>query len=238
MAIADTTATGDIPLFRLGAVDSTNAAAWRYRAAGGTGEFAMVATHQTAGRGQWGRVWQSAPGGLFLSVGLGDRPDGVYPLAIAWGVAAQLQTQGVPVQLKWPNDLLLGGRKLGGLLVEGRSSDPEFTVVGLGLNWANPVPAGAARLADVPCAITDLEQLTTQALAGIHQGRSRWRGDRVGVLADWWQNLAGLALHQDGRRGQMVGILSTGELQVQWEDASQPQAYAPGTVRVGYNAAR
>ncbi|MGQ9865334.1 MAG: biotin--[acetyl-CoA-carboxylase] ligase [Pseudanabaenaceae cyanobacterium] len=238
MAIADNIAAGPLPFWRLAAVDSTNAAAWRYRATGIAGEFAIVATHQTAGRGQWGRVWQSAPGGLFLSVGLLDRPDGLYPLAIAWGVAAQLQRLGVPVQLKWPNDLLLGGKKLGGLLVEGRSSDPDFTVVGLGLNWANPVPPGAARLTDVPCAITDLEQLTTAAIAGIQQGRGRWRSDRAGVLADWWQNLARWTLHQDGRRGQMVGILPTGELQVQWEGAPQPQAYAPGTLQVGYNAAR
>ncbi len=234
MSIADS----HIPLFRLGAVDSTNAAAWRYRGAGVKGEFAIVATHQTAGRGQWGRVWQSAPGGLFLSVGLGDRPDGAYPLAIAWGVAAQLQTWGVPVQLKWPNDFLLGEKKLGGLLVEGRSSDPEFAVVGLGLNWANPIPPGAARLTDVPCAIPDLAQLTTQAIAGIQAGRARWRNDRAGVLADWWQNLARWDLDQDGRRGKMVGILPTGELQVQWENDRQPQAYAPGTLRVGYNATR
>ncbi|NJK61147.1 MAG: hypothetical protein HC918_14190 [Oscillatoriales cyanobacterium SM2_1_8] len=58
-----------------------------------------------------------------------------------------------------------------------------------------------------------------------------------GVLTDWWQNLAWQTVQEGTRRGQMVGVLPTGELQVQWEGETQPQAYGPGTLRVGYNAA-
>lgn len=112
-----------------------------------------VAWSQTAGRGRHGRAWQALPGqSLTLSVGYPMRIDwskpGASALSLAVGVAVcEALTQAMPtlpVQLKWPNDLWVAGRKLGGVLIEvvhATTPDaPSWLVIGLGLNLAG-VPA-------------------------------------------------------------------------------------------------
>ena len=98
----------------------------------------VIADHQTAGRGRHERRWEAPPGtALLVSFVLEPRP----LLSLAAGVAAA-EASGPEVRLKWPNDLMLDGRKLGGILVE---ATPQKAVVGIGINltWA---PDGAARL--------------------------------------------------------------------------------------------
>ena len=98
----------------------------------------VVADHQSAGRGRLDRRWEAPPGtALLVSFVLAKNP----VLSLAAGVAAA-QACGPDVRLKWPNDLLLGNRKLGGILVE---TYAERAICGIGINlaWA---PAGAARL--------------------------------------------------------------------------------------------
>jgi BirA family biotin operon repressor/biotin-[acetyl-CoA-carboxylase] ligase len=101
----------------------------------------VIADEQTRGRGRAGRVWASPSGrGLLLSLLVRPRLDvgALPPLALAVGVAAAeaLRSLGVAVDLKWPNDLLAQGRKLGGILVESASEGPRlaFAVVGIGIN--------------------------------------------------------------------------------------------------------
>lgn len=106
-------------------------------AAQGAPPFTVVTAHtQTAGRGRSGARWHSAPGdGLWISVLV---PAGATPpphLALLVGVAAARAAEGacpeLQVQIKWPNDLQLGGRKVGGILCEhGRGS----VAAGIGLN--------------------------------------------------------------------------------------------------------
>ena len=97
------------------------------------------AERQTAGRGRGGRSWASPPGNLYLSVVLpppADRPLTLLPLLVGVAVAEAAQEWSVPARLKWPNDLVVGGRKLGGILVES-STDGQGSpaiVAGLGLN--------------------------------------------------------------------------------------------------------
>ncbi len=120
----------------------------------------LVADHQTGGRGTRGRRWHAAPGaGLLMSLRHPlDRPlRELSGLSLAAGVAVlrALRTLGVPaVELKWPNDILTGGAKLGGILVETRMQGGRvLAVIGCGLNW-NAAPQGlplrlaAASLAD------------------------------------------------------------------------------------------
>ena len=115
---------------------------------------AVVARQQRHGRGQWGRSWCAPPGGLWLSAawplnaaaarlqteGLG--------LAVAVAVMEWLERLGLTVAFKWPNDILLGQRKLAGLLAHRqlRRGVPQVLGLGLGLNVANGVPAGAVAL--------------------------------------------------------------------------------------------
>jgi BirA family transcriptional regulator, biotin operon repressor / biotin---[acetyl-CoA-carboxylase] ligase len=109
------------------------------RARGGAPEgLVLVAEEQAAGRGRLGRTWVSPPrAALTFSVLL--RPDGVPPARLGWlplltGVAAASavrQVSGLEAQLKWPNDVLIGPRKLAGILAE---SAGGAVVVGIGLN--------------------------------------------------------------------------------------------------------
>jgi BirA family biotin operon repressor/biotin-[acetyl-CoA-carboxylase] ligase len=116
-------------------------------ARGGPEGQVLVAEEQTAGRGRAGRTWVSVPGAsLTFSVLL--RPASVPPAARGWlplltGVAvaaAVRSTAGVAAVLKWPNDVLVGDRKLAGILAE-QSPAGDAVVVGVGLNVATPQDA-------------------------------------------------------------------------------------------------
>lgn len=120
-----------------GSTNDDMIAAAREGAPHGTAE----ATHlQTAGRGRRGHVWQSPEGGLYISIVL--RPDvpmqlfGGLPAVCALGCREALAGLGAEgIALKWPNDVIVGRRKLAGLLVEGGYSEGGvFAVVGIGIN--------------------------------------------------------------------------------------------------------
>lgn len=108
--------------------------------------WVCLAEHQTAGRGRRGRRWVAPPrSGLCLSIGYGfpSLPNQLSALTLAMGVttAEVLQHAGAKeVQLKWPNDLVWRGRKLGGILTElaGDGQRPPTVVVGIGVNLALP----------------------------------------------------------------------------------------------------
>jgi BirA family transcriptional regulator, biotin operon repressor / biotin---[acetyl-CoA-carboxylase] ligase len=109
----------------------------------GSGE-ALLAEYQTAGRGRRGRAWVAPPGGsicLSFNWVFPEVPRDLGALGLVIGVCAResLQRLGVErVRLKWPNDLLIDDRKLGGILIELRaeSAGPACVVIGIGLNVA------------------------------------------------------------------------------------------------------
>jgi BirA family transcriptional regulator, biotin operon repressor / biotin---[acetyl-CoA-carboxylase] ligase len=129
----------------------------------------LVADHQTAGRGRLGRRWDAPPGAnLLVSIAFVEVPAHPAELTHRVGLAAVDAVRRFaserPVALKWPNDVLLDGRKLGGILAQ-RSGRTGGVVVGLGLNisWA---PTGAARLApdDTPDSSVSPAALTAELL--------------------------------------------------------------------------
>jgi BirA family biotin operon repressor/biotin-[acetyl-CoA-carboxylase] ligase len=128
----------------------------------------VIADHQTAGRGRLDRRWE-APSGAALLVSFVLEPTPLLSLAL--GVAAA-EACGPSVRLKWPNDLLLQGKKLGGILVETKR---EKAICGLGVNltWA---PEGAARL----------DQPRDELLARVRTGIATWTStEPEAVLARW-----------------------------------------------------
>jgi len=132
----------------------------------------VVADHQTAGRGRLDRRWES-PAGTALLASFVLRPDPLLSLTV--GVAAA-EACGHGVRLKWPNDLLLDGAKLGGVLVE---ATPSKAICGIGINlgWS---PPGAARLdADRDWL---LEKLRVEL--------ARWTSARPGVVLARWRELS------------------------------------------------
>lgn len=178
-------------------IDSTSTQLWRMLASGYGAGTVAIARQQSAGRGQRGRVWQSEPGGLYLSLAI--EPD--WPVAdaaqltylSAWGIATALNNLGVPVRVKWPNDLFVGGKKLGGILTETKLAQAatgpllgakpvlciKQAVVGVGINWHNPTPETGVSFVKVleslpgslaKIKINCLEMLGALVLRGILQG--------------------------------------------------------------------
>jgi BirA family biotin operon repressor/biotin-[acetyl-CoA-carboxylase] ligase len=161
----------------LAEADSTNTRAMalgRDPQAGATAPTVVVAWRQTAGRGRAGRQWQAQPGhtltfSLGLPLNLQAVPGGGSALSLAAGLAVAESLRTLPgqppVQLKWPNDLQVAGRKLGGLLIEAQApahlpAGERWVVIGVGLNLG-PTPAewqaqrvALADLGSAPVALT------------------------------------------------------------------------------------
>lgn len=130
-------------------VDSTNRVLLEEARAGAPEGAVLVAGFQTAGRGRLGRTWTAPPGSaLLVSVLLRPTlpPERLHLVTMAAGLAARSACGPGEVVLKWPNDLLVGSRKLAGILAEAAAG---AVVVGMGLNVVRPpdVPAELAGLA-------------------------------------------------------------------------------------------
>ena len=130
-----------------GSADSTQERALSLAAdaEGGADGLVVVAGTQTAGRGRTGRRWVSPPGGLWMSVVAEPGPPAgaatLVPLAAALALAdAVRDAAGIEADLKWPNDLLVGGRKVAGILVDATAGISggrmDSVIVGIGVNLA------------------------------------------------------------------------------------------------------
>lgn len=138
----------------------------------------LVAREQWAGRGSRGRTWHSPPGGLWMSVlrrGAGTR-GGMEVLSLRAGLAVARVLDGlppiVPVMLKWPNDLMVHDRKVGGMLAEAhwQGDRLRWVVIGLGLNVVNPIPgelAGRATTLAEHCSETTVLALADPIAAAL-----------------------------------------------------------------------
>lgn len=147
-------------------IGSTNTEATKWATEGAPEGALVVADHQSAGRGRWGRNWFSEPGSA-LQMSLIVRPrspvDVMGLLTTAVGVACAEAIEiaaGVRPRLKWPNDVTVEERKLAGILVESHVTGPtlDFAVIGIGVNVRPPVqdvpPEVAARATNVYDEIT------------------------------------------------------------------------------------
>ncbi len=112
--------------------DSTNARARELALRGAPAGTVVTARSQTAGRGRQGRTWAGTPGGSLLCSVLVRGSGPLLPLRAGVAVA---EVCGPQAQIKWPNDVLLDGGKVAGVLVEGRPQ-AGWAVVGIGLNVA------------------------------------------------------------------------------------------------------
>ena len=130
------------PLRYFDEIASTNSEGLAWAVEGAPEGSIVVADHQTGGRGRWGRSWFSLPGRL-LQFSLILRPDMAVErhgiLTAALGISCARAVHGLTdldVQVKWPNDLVLGRKKLAGMLVESTLSGPVITVAvcGIGIN--------------------------------------------------------------------------------------------------------
>jgi BirA family biotin operon repressor/biotin-[acetyl-CoA-carboxylase] ligase len=150
---------GEWDIHWLDEVDSTNTYVRDRARAGAPEGLVAVADHQTAGRGRLDRRWESPPGANLLAsvllrpaCGGGDVHLCAGAVALA-GADACREVAGVEPVLKWPNDLMLDGAKLAGVLAEAEFAGPSLTavVVGIGINvaWPGPAEAGGICLDEV-----------------------------------------------------------------------------------------
>ncbi|MCA2997004.1 MAG: biotin--[acetyl-CoA-carboxylase] ligase [Rhodocyclaceae bacterium] len=126
-------------------IDSTNTELLNQAASGAVSGTCLAAELQTAGRGRRGRVWKSALGAsltfsLLWRFEIGAASLGGLSLAVGLAVANALRALGIDAELKWPNDIVVDDKKLGGILIEtqGDMLGPMIAVIGVGLNVRLP----------------------------------------------------------------------------------------------------
>lgn len=179
----------------------------------------LVAAEQRAGRGRRGRTWICAPGqGLTFSCAWPLDPAAAPPtglsLAVGLAVAEALEALGVPgVSLKWPNDVLVDGRKLAGILVELASGQRRTrrAVIGIGLNLsAHPaLPEGAIALSERLAMAPDPNRVLAALLLRLAARLADFRRGGFAALRDQWQRrdaFVGQRVRIAGEQLEQIGI--------------------------------
>mgnify|MGYP002280343826 CR=1 FL=1 len=220
----------------LGRVDSTSA--WLARA-----ELkrptVVTAEEQTTGRGRHGRRWASPPGGVYVSVGWkvlpGTSIPTALPLAVGVYLCEGLEALGIKgLSLKWPNDLIVNGAKLAGILVESvdKATDGRSLVVGVGLNLQTPPEAAdlppdrqAIGLEDIG-AVPQRESLVAAAARAALEAGSLEPAAVSALMTEQWparDALAGRICtidHANGEvcEGVVLGVTDEGALRLETAD--------------------
>jgi BirA family biotin operon repressor/biotin-[acetyl-CoA-carboxylase] ligase len=219
---------------------STNDEAARYARAGASHGTLVIAERQEAGRGREGRTWASPSGGLYFSAVM--RPPlplaDVPPITLAIGIAVcdAARAFGADAALKWPNDVLIGDKKLAGVLVETQSQGGRLdsVIVGIGVNLGSVPEAVASRA--IALAVdreTFISELVTQL--------ERWVDRYVAcgldsIIPSWQQRMApGLSARAmiDGAAlsGELAGIDLDGSLLLR-DDTGRVHRVRSGDVEV------
>jgi BirA family biotin operon repressor/biotin-[acetyl-CoA-carboxylase] ligase len=222
------------PRLHLRATTSTNDRARELAAAGAPHGTLVTAAAQSAGRGRQGRTWSAPPGrALLMSLVLRD-PPALLPLAAAVAVA---DAAGPQATIKWPNDVLLGGRKLAGILAEGRPQE-GWAVLGVGLNVAVRPGDLPAELRDAAASLglepADVDAVLARVLAALE----RTLALDPGALLDAWRErdaLLGREITWSAGRGRAAGIDGAGRLVVELPGGGRT-ALDAGEVHLGPGA--
>jgi BirA family biotin operon repressor/biotin-[acetyl-CoA-carboxylase] ligase len=244
-----------LPLGQLRCFDSlgsTNDEALVWAAQGAPDLSLVVADEQTAGRGRFGRKWYT-PAGSALAFSLILRPTAAeaafHSRAVglaALAVAESLLTRSLPAQIKWPNDVLVDGRKIAGILLESIwiGAQVDFSIIGVGLNVQRasvPPPA----LLDFPAVSLEQalgapppprETVLREVLAALLRWRARMGTDEF--IRRWEELLAfrgqPVQVSEGGGQpvsGSLIGLESDGSLRLVKPDGSLMTVYY-GDVRL------
>src|SRR2546430_11863044 len=222
---------GRMTIVHLPRVDSTQGTIFDLAAQDAPDRTVVVADYQAAGRGRRGRAWD-APAGTSLLTSILVRPRaaperwGGYSLVSALAVADALaRLAGLGARLKWPNDVLVGGRKIAGILLESRmpAAGPVGPVgvagviaVGIGVNLGQRAfPAGLAARATSVALETGRAVERDAALSAVLEAFDGWRGrmerDGLAPVRARWLGLGDTI----GRRGPVDGVTGVaGDLDV------------------------
>jgi BirA family biotin operon repressor/biotin-[acetyl-CoA-carboxylase] ligase len=238
MSEADERRVAGVRLIELAETPSTNAEAHTRIVAGERGPLWICATRQTAGRGRAGRSWASPPGNLYASyVGtFVAEPAAIAQLSLVAGVAlvdAIDRAAGrrlARLTLKWPNDVLIGGAKLAGILAEsvagGVNGAARTVILGIGANLADAPQLGrpTVSLSEAGLVIAPGEMLGHVAVS-LAAWLAVWdEGRNFSAVREAWSAAAGIGgdvVVDTGRglvRGTVAGLGSDGALEVETRD--------------------
>jgi BirA family transcriptional regulator, biotin operon repressor / biotin---[acetyl-CoA-carboxylase] ligase len=213
------------PRLHLRVTTSTNDRARELAQAGAPHGTLVTATEQTAGRGRQGRTW-SAPAGraLLMSIVLRETP-ALLPLAAALAVA---DVAGSDARVKWPNDVLVDGRKVAGILAEARVQE-GWAVVGIGLNVAlrmEDLPADLhATAGTLGLSPADVEPTLQRLLGALERALAL---DDAALLDAYRarDGLRGREVRWAGGRGRAAGIDGAGRLVVELPEGGRTALHA------------
>jgi BirA family biotin operon repressor/biotin-[acetyl-CoA-carboxylase] ligase len=212
-------------------IDSTNEEARRLAATGERGPIWLRAGRQTAGRGRRGRAWESPAGNLAATLLISPDKSASecaqlsFVTAIAAADAVSAFAPSADVKVKWPNDVLAGGKKLAGILLEsasGAGTTPTYLAVGVGMNLAHFPPDTefpATSLAAVGAGVPKPGDVLTQLAAHFAKWYDIWMKTGFSSIQDaWLARAAGLGtrirarLTHEETSGVFEGIDNTGAL--------------------------
>ena len=212
-------------------IDSTNEEARRLAGKGEQGPLWITAERQTKGRGRRGRAWDSPTGTLAATLLLRPKKPAnecaqlSFAAALAASDCVARFARDVEVRLKWPNDVLAGGRKIAGILLESASAggaEPDWLVIGIGINLAS-FPADTEFPATSLAALGAEAPRPSDALAALAASFAKWyevwRAKGFAPVRDsWLARAAGLGtrirarLQNEETYGMFEGIDETGAL--------------------------
>jgi len=235
-------------IHRLGEVVSTQIEAARLAAEGASEGTAVTATHQSAGRGRRGRPWLDAPGqSLLMSIVLRPPiPPGLAPqlsLVAAVAVADALGLAGATAAIRWPNDVMVGKRKICGLLPEAvttREGALEHVILGIGLNvnqadFPEPIRELATSMRIETGGERAVDAMMATVLAALEDRYRRFVQAGLGALLPAWleraQGIGGRATAADGREGIAVGLDLDGALLLR-TDSGETMRVVAGEVKM------
>jgi BirA family biotin operon repressor/biotin-[acetyl-CoA-carboxylase] ligase len=211
------------PRLHLRTVDSTNTRAQALAAAGAPHGALVTAAEQTAGHGRQGRAWVTPTGrALACSLVLRDPPR-LLPMLTALAVAdvaERLDAQGRAARVKWPNDVLLDGRKVAGILAEGRPQE-GWVVLGVGINVAVEESAFPPELRTIATSLGAAPADTERALELLLDALERWLAAPTTEALDAYRArdaLSGREIAWSTGHGTANGIADDGRLRVLTED--------------------
>ncbi|MEZ0225264.1 MAG: biotin--[acetyl-CoA-carboxylase] ligase [Alphaproteobacteria bacterium] len=226
-----------LSLVELESVGSTNDHAKQLARNGYPHGTIVWAHQQTAGRGRQGNTWTSMPGNLFMTMIL--RPEknaavtGQMSFVSAVALAETLKEwvpPSVTVALKWPNDVLLGGKKAAGILLEADSSgvhDVGWMIVGIGVN-ITAAPDGAACLKDFGHGGLEAGLVLEKLAKRLKTLYEIWRKTGFDLIRNEWMGYAhnigatiNVRLPRETISGKFIGIDTSGALQLEMQDGSR-----------------
>jgi BirA family biotin operon repressor/biotin-[acetyl-CoA-carboxylase] ligase len=204
--------------------DSTNARARELAMAGAPDGAVVTAGEQSAGRGRQGRTW-SAPAGkaLLMSAIVRDltRRDALLPLAVPVAVAEACDAfAGTRCGIKWPNDIWIDGRKLSGILLEGRPQE-GWAVIGVGVNVGTLREEFPAELRDTATSLTiesGVDPGVESVLSAVLESLGHWLAQPADAILGAWRErdvLRGSLIRWSGGEGTAAGIDEDGALVVE-----------------------